>query len=396
MPNPRSRAPSTLRTVVLAAMLVGVLMVPANAEGEPDLESAKSKLSALVDKLDAETATVGSLQAESNQLAARLSRVQSRIAGTEDRARALRAELGAAANHLAQLQGQLDDRARAAYEQGPGQSIEVLLGAASFQQFTNRLEYLGRAQRNDSDLAAEVVNRRVELGRKQAEVERLRLDLLGARRQLAADQDAVTAKLAAAKDALDALQADRTRAQGLVQQLTDRREREMAAARLAAQQRAIQHAHPPTSASATIRSSDVSAPAPPARAPGGSPFSVCPVDPPRAYSDDFGAPRSGHTHQGNDILAPGGTPVRAPFAGTAANATNSVGGLSVNVMGVQGFVYNAHLSRIGSLGSVSAGTAVGYVGNSGNAAGGPTHDHFEWHPGNGAAVDPYPYLNQVC
>jgi murein DD-endopeptidase MepM/ murein hydrolase activator NlpD len=121
---------------------------------------------------------------------------------------------------------------------------------------------------------------------------------------------------------------------------------------------------------------------------------VCPVDQPRAYSNDYGAPRgSGRRHQGNDILAPRGTPIRAPFPGRAAGKNNSLGGLTVKVFGSQGYVYNAHLS---SLGSVQTGTVIGYVGNSGDAAGGATHDHFEWHPGNGGAVNPYYMLNQVC
>jgi len=83
----------------------------------------------------------------------------------------------------------------------------------------------------------------------------------------------------------------------------------------------------------------------------------------------------------------------------------------VIVYGALGYVYNAHLSRILTLGSVAAGTVVGSVGNTGDARGGPTHDHFEWHPAvipahpwrspygysviNGA-IDPFPYLNAVC
>jgi murein DD-endopeptidase MepM/ murein hydrolase activator NlpD len=78
------------------------------------------------------------------------------------------------------------------------------------------------------------------------------------------------------------------------------------------------------------------------------------------------------------------------------DSSNRTGGLAVKVLGSRGFVYNAHLSAIGRLGSVSTGTVIGYVGNSGNARGTPPHDHFEWHPGNGGAVNPYPYLNQVC
>jgi murein DD-endopeptidase MepM/ murein hydrolase activator NlpD len=143
-------------------------------------------------------------------------------------------------------------------------------------------------------------------------------------------------------------------------------------------------------------------------------LNVCPVDQPRAYGDEFGAPRYAggyHPHAGNDILAPEGTPIRAPFDGVAREATNNLGGLSVIVDGANGYVYNAHLSRFGQLGPVTAGAIIGYVGNTGDAQGGPTHDHFEWHPNVipanpwvsgygysviGTAIDPYPYLNAVC
>ena len=128
-------------------------------------------------------------------------------------------------------------------------------------------------------------------------------------------------------------------------------------------------------------------------------FLLCPVDPPRSYSDDFGSPRWAggfHTHQGNDIFAPLGTPVRAPFDGNAVSSANTLGGEAVKVFGAQGWVYNAHLSAYGKLGQVKAGTIIGYVGNTGDAVGGPTHDHFEWHPGGGAAVNPFPFLQKVC
>ena len=145
------------------------------------------------------------------------------------------------------------------------------------------------------------------------------------------------------------------------------------------------------------------------------PLYVCPVDNPKAYGDSFGAPRYAggyHPHAGNDILAPRGTPIRATFDGLAEAHPNGLGGNSVIVIGKDGYTYNAHLDHYGTLGQVKAGEIIGYVGDSGDAQGGPTHDHFEWHPNalpanpylsvygytviNGDAVDPYPYLNEVC
>jgi murein DD-endopeptidase MepM/ murein hydrolase activator NlpD len=131
----------------------------------------------------------------------------------------------------------------------------------------------------------------------------------------------------------------------------------------------------------------------------GEVLQVCPVDPPNAYSDDFGAPRYAggyHPHQGNDVFAPEGTPIRAPFAGNAVDRSNTLGGMAVSVYGAHGYVYNAHLSAFGQLGPVEAGDIIGYVGNTGDAIHTAPHDHFEWHPDNGSAVDPFVYLNAVC
>jgi hypothetical protein len=126
---------------------------------------------------------------------------------------------------------------------------------------------------------------------------------------------------------------------------------------------------------------------------------VCPVAGPLVVTADFGVMvrKPGvplHIHQGNDITAAYGTPIVTPFPGTAVTSPSALGGLAVKVYGDRGYVYNAHLSAYGHLGTVRTGEVIGYVGATGDA-GGP-HDHFEWHPSGGPAVDPNPYLALVC
>jgi murein DD-endopeptidase MepM/ murein hydrolase activator NlpD len=128
-------------------------------------------------------------------------------------------------------------------------------------------------------------------------------------------------------------------------------------------------------------------------------FRVCPVDEPSEVRDDYGTivDLPGvpvHVHRGNDISAPWGTPIRAPFDGYAWSDSSYLGGFEVRVRGDDGYVYNAHLAGFGKLGDVHAGDIVGYVGAGGDAT--ASHDHFEWHPWDGAAVDPNPYLSVVC
>jgi peptidoglycan LD-endopeptidase LytH len=130
-----------------------------------------------------------------------------------------------------------------------------------------------------------------------------------------------------------------------------------------------------------------------------SPFALCPVRGSGYVADDFGAPRYAggyHPHQGNDIFAPQGTPIVTPFDGLAVRSPNLLGGNAVKVLGQFGYAYNAHLSAYGKTGPVRAGEIVGYVGNTGDALGGPPHNHFEWHPGGGPAIDPFPFLLKVC
>jgi murein DD-endopeptidase MepM/ murein hydrolase activator NlpD len=126
---------------------------------------------------------------------------------------------------------------------------------------------------------------------------------------------------------------------------------------------------------------------------------MCPVQGPVAFSNDWGNARSGgRRHQGTDMLSPRGTPVVAVVGGTVRYRSGGLGGIAVYVNGDDGNeYYGAHMdSTTGVAGHVAQGTVLGYVGNTGNARGGPTHLHFEIHPGGGRAVNPYPTLRQYC
>jgi murein DD-endopeptidase MepM/ murein hydrolase activator NlpD len=116
----------------------------------------------------------------------------------------------------------------------------------------------------------------------------------------------------------------------------------------------------------------------------------------------FGAPRPGHTHQGQDIPAPTGTPVVAPRGGTIKVVDYQAGGAG-NYIVLHGdeedldFVF-MHL-RDGSItvkpgDHVATGQRLGQVGSTGESTG--PHLHFEiwqgpWATG-GHPIDPLPFL----
>lgn len=124
---------------------------------------------------------------------------------------------------------------------------------------------------------------------------------------------------------------------------------------------------------------------------------LCPV-PGASFFNDWGFPRSGgRFHSGNDLFATRGTPVLAPVGGVVRQVTGSIGGHQVDLLGDDGTLYIAsHLDRFGADGTVTAGETIGYVGDSGNAVGSRPHVHFEIHPDNGEAVNPFPVLSEAC
>ncbi|MEY2478855.1 MAG: hypothetical protein QOG87_4170 [Actinomycetota bacterium] len=106
------------------------------------------------------------------------------------------------------------------------------------------------------------------------------------------------------------------------------------------------------------------------------------------FSHDWWFPRftpTFHLHEGTDIFAAAGTPVRSPADGVLRQANGPVGGLAAYVTADDGtYYYLAHLAgyppdqQTGQ--RVKVGDIVGFNGDSGNAQGGSPHVHFEIHP----------------
>lgn len=120
-----------------------------------------------------------------------------------------------------------------------------------------------------------------------------------------------------------------------------------------------------------------------------------------AFTDDFLFPRftpSFHLHQGCDIFAARGVPVRAPADGTVRFTEGGAAGKSAYVTTGDGTYYAMFhldsLARIPSGSRVKQGDIVGTNGDTGNAQGGTPHVHFEIHPKGGAAVNPKPFLDR--
>jgi peptidoglycan hydrolase CwlO-like protein len=387
------RGPRSVRLVAALAAALLVFALPggsANAgsrQTKNQLDAALKQLHRIEAQIASQQKVLDRLSAQATVLAGKIDQVQSRIAHTQFLIIKKETEIQDAQDALTAAQGQLDHRAWVAYENGPGSSLDFILGATSLADLSTRLEIVNRVAQSDQDLIVQIQTLQNRLLERKGELLVLENDLRGRRAELLTQQKALQAKITQAQGVWDKMSANKAKADALVNKLRTQYRRQVAA-ELAARRAA-------------------------AGAIGGV-LNVCPVRGAVAYSDDFGAPRySGgfHPHAGNDIVAARGTPIVAPFPGNAVEASNGLGGLSVKVFGSAGWVYNAHLDSFGQLGAVNTGDVIGYVGDSGDAKGGITHDHFEWHPNVipahphkspygytviGTAIDPYPYLNSVC
>lgn len=119
----------------------------------------------------------------------------------------------------------------------------------------------------------------------------------------------------------------------------------------------------------------------------------------KALRDTWHAARgNGRRHEGIDIFAARGTPVRAATEGIVTRiGSNRLGGKVVWIAGPGGQRhYYAHLDAYGTIETgqrIQAGTIVGYVGNTGNARRTPPHLHYGIYTGFGP-INPFPLLRR--
>jgi murein DD-endopeptidase MepM/ murein hydrolase activator NlpD len=301
-------------------------------------------------------AGMAALKTQANQAAARYAAAETAYAQLDDRIADLEAQLSDLAGRIGPLRERITRQAVAVY-----QADVVRAAVASF-------EAVAAAIRSDhsahlvADLSARDVPAIDVLLDTRQRIEDRQRELLARRH----DQDLAIADLAA--------------------------QREQVSAELTAMAAAVPPSHPsPTRASR-------SASALGQRLIRGPESFVCPIDGPLAFSDDFGAPRGGgRRHMGNDLLNPRGTPNVAVVNGTIETRAWAGGGIVVFLHGDDGntYVYMHLMEIVGAVPrQVAQGEVIGLTGMTGDARGYNTH--FEFHPGGGDAVSPYPLLAEAC
>ena len=323
---------------------------------------------------DARSETLGSLKARMADIQADLDSITARVEDlrtdqetTRRRIAVLDLRIDQLQDDNEQLQQNVIERARALYMGGSSSMLGTLLTAQDFGELSTQIEYASRLSQSNTLLFVRHSRMQAELTAVRDEAERRVEELASVTDSLADEAAQLQDRFRSANDDYKELQQ-----------------------RLAAQARRTRA--PSVSTVAPTRPAS-----PPALVHDGM---TCPVNGPNSFIDSWGFPRSGgRTHEGTDVMAAAGTPVVAITDGTVTYAGyGSSAGNWIILSGDDGnsYWYMHNQENQVSGGHVSVGQQIATVGNTGNAAGGPTHVHFEYHPGGGDPVNPYPLLTGIC
>jgi murein DD-endopeptidase MepM/ murein hydrolase activator NlpD len=323
-----------LATCVVAAVGVPLVMAPAAAQPEP--VPPPDPVAEAKQKVD-------DARREANDAAARYTEAQSSYEELGNRITALEERIAAGEARAAELRVIAERRALIAYK-NQGSDRGLVLEAPTPREGLRSSVLLDVANEADNGVVAQLAGLNAELTAKRNQLAEYQKDRDGWSNRLAAERKLLEAKVTAAYELLNILD--------------------------------------PNALAAAMTVID---------------GLVCPV-PGAAFSNDFGAPRTGHRHQGNDMFAPMGTPNLAVVSGNVTYGNGGAGGMGAYLEGDNGVTYiYYHLSQyVGGPRRVAQGEIIAKLGQTGNA--GAPHTHFETRPGGrtGTAINPYPTLVKIC
>jgi murein DD-endopeptidase MepM/ murein hydrolase activator NlpD len=349
-----------------------------------------TEISAVTSQIRALESEVAGVQARLDRLEREVALYRQRLAKLAELYRVQTRKLRFLQSQLSLAERRLNARLVAIYQSNDPSAIEVVLSAASFADLLDRLDYLNELGTQDRLIADQFASAKREVHAARVRTKRTRGRVAHAARAIIVRANAERAardRLLASRSALAEARSDKQRTLASVNAHEEESRHEVAdleqeSATLAAQIRAAQQAAAPTTSA-----SSASAPAP-SSAPSAQGL-IWPVSGP--VVSGFG-PRWGRMHEGIDISAPTGTPVRAAASGTViyAGGMSGYGNLVVIDHGGGLATAYAHLSGFAvGAGSVAQGQVIGYVGCTGHCYG--PHLHFEVRV-NGSPVDPLGYL----
>ncbi len=327
-----------------------------------------------------------------------------RIARLEVEGEELEQEVATLRMELGELDELVTDRLRAVFKHGSNlDPLSVFLASDDPSAALSRAETVQRAVVSDRARSEDLVAARTRLGAAEDRLTAQREEVEQAREE----QQRVTEGLEASFSELGELVGDlESEEQAEKERLErerlerERRERERREQERREQERQERRAREQAAASrtATTSSSPSRASSAPARTSGGM---ACPLDQPRSFIDSWGHARSGgRAHRGTDLMGPRGIPVRAITNGVwSIQRPGRSAGLWAILRADNGdHFWYLHLDShtVSNGARVTAGQQVGTNGSTGNATAGAEHVHFEWHPGGGRAVNPYPLLRSAC
>jgi murein DD-endopeptidase MepM/ murein hydrolase activator NlpD len=353
------------------------------------IDAAKHKEGVLSSEIAAAGAEIDTLEGDIGALSARIAELErdlavhrARLARLEDLFDKQTRELERLKREFALAQRILETRLVELYQQGEGtDSFEILLQVQSLGDLLDQVEYfdsVGQQDRAISDqietLKGEMRVAREKTRETKGEVAKATALLadktaeqIAARDQLVAQQSALATARASRQSMLAGVRSERHEDEENLEEM------QAASAAIAARIRSAQA----TSGTTTSTGSGVSS----------SGF-VWPVS--GVLTSGFGW-RWGRMHEGIDISAPCGTPIRAAASGTVISAgwMGGYGNLTIIDHGNGLATAYAHQTAIYAGGGVSQGQTIGSVGTTGHSTG--CHLHFEVRV-NGSAVDPMGYL----